>query len=195
VTPVVLDGGAAEAAFWLCLTAWLLGEMAFAARTTLRNPATRDRSFALLTLALVGGLGVGIWVASTAESLDLPGPDWSAPVAGLILFGGGLAVRIWAIRVLGRFFRYTVVVDADQQVVDTGPYRRVRHPSYTGLLLAALGVGVALDNWLSILACLLPPLVGFTLRLLSEERTLAERLGEPYRAYMARTNRLVPGIW
>ena len=195
MTPVVLDGGPAEVAFWICLGGWLGGELAFAARTTLRDPATRDASFTLLTLALVGGLGAGIWVAESVDSLSLPGAEWWPPVAGLTLFASGLGLRVWAIRVLGRFFRYTVVVDADQQVVDSGPYSRLRHPSYTGLLMAALGVGVALDNWLSIVCCLLPALIAFTLRLLSEEQTLSERLGDPYRAYMARTHRLIPGIW
>jgi protein-S-isoprenylcysteine O-methyltransferase Ste14 len=192
--PVVLEGGVPEALFWLCLGGWLLGEVAFAARTTLRDPATRDSSFTLLTLALVGGLGAGVWIAAESES-SLPGPDWWPPLAGLALFAGGLGLRVWAIRALGRFFRYTVVVDADQRVIDTGPYRLIRHPSYTGLLLAALGVGVALDNWLSIAACLLPPVLGFTLRLRHEEAVLSERLGEPYRAYMRRTRRLIPHVW
>lgn len=80
-------------------------------------------------------------------------------------------------------------------MVDTGPHRLVRHPSYTGLLMAALGVGIALGNWLSMAACLLPALIGFSIRLRSEERTLADQLGEPYRAYMTRTRRLIPGIW
>lgn len=192
--PVVLEGGVPEALFWLCLGGWLVGELAFAVRTTLRDPATRDASFTLLTLALVAGLGAGVWSASEVDA-SLPGPDWWPPLVGLAVFVGGLALRTWAIRVLGRFFRYTVVVDADQRVIDTGPYRLIRHPSYTGLLLAALGVGVALDNWLSIAACLLPALIGFTLRLLSEERVLSERLGEPYRAYMRRTHRLIPYVW
>ena len=77
----------------------------------------------------------------------------------------------------------------------TVPYRRLRHPSYTGLLMAALGVGIALANWLAIAACLAPALIGFSLRLLHEERVLAAELGEPYRAYMRRTRRLIPGVW
>ena len=70
-------------------------------------------------------------------------------------------------RELGRFFKFTVVVQADHQVVDTGPYRLIRHPSYTGLLMAALGLGIALGTWLSIPLCLAPPLIGFGIRLLT----------------------------
>ena len=193
--PLVLSGGAPEAAFWILLAGWLLGEGAWALRTTMRDPETRDATEPLLTAALVGGIGLGILVAYEAQSLELAGARWWPPLAGLAVLTAGLIIRVWAIRTLGRFFIYTVRVGEDHRVVDTGPYRLVRHPSYTGLLMAALGVGIALGNWLSIAACLLPALTGFSIRLLSEERTLAAELGEPYRAYMARTKRLIPGIW
>ena len=193
--PLVLDGGAPEVVFWVLLSAWLLGEGAFALQTTMRDPEARDPSEPVLTAALVGGIGLGVLLAATAESLALPGPDWWPPLLGLAVFALGIAYRIWAVRTLGRFFRYTVVVDADHRVVEDGPYRLVRHPSYTGLLMAALGTGIALANWLSIAACLVPALIGFSIRLLHEERVLASELGEPYRTYMRRTRRLVPGVW
>ncbi|HYU62019.1 MAG TPA: isoprenylcysteine carboxylmethyltransferase family protein [Solirubrobacterales bacterium] len=195
MTPLVLDGGAPEVVFWILLSAWLLGEGAFALQTTMRNPETRDPSEPVLTAALVGGIGLGILVAATVESLALPGPRWWPPLAGLCVFAFGIVFRVWAVRTLGRFFRYTIVVDEDHRVVEDGPYRLIRHPSYTGLLLAALGVGLALGNWLAIAACLIPPLIGFSIRLLHEERVLAAQLGDPYRAYMQRTRRLVPGLW
>jgi protein-S-isoprenylcysteine O-methyltransferase Ste14 len=87
------------------------------------------------------------------------------------------------------------VVQTDHKVVDTGPYRLVRHPSYTGLLTIELGLGIMLGTWLSIPACLLPPLIAFAVRLVTEERVLARELGAPYREYMARTHRLIPGVW
>jgi protein-S-isoprenylcysteine O-methyltransferase Ste14 len=148
----------------------------------------------LLGLALFGGLALGIYLGYNTDA-SLPGPRSWPPLVGLVVFAGGIWLRTAAVLVLGRFFTYTVQVDSEQPVIDTGPYRLIRHPSYTGLLMASLGVGIALDNWLSIAACLLPPLVGFTLRLLHEERVLAEQLGEPYRSYMRRTKRLVPWLW
>ena len=148
----------------------------------------------LLGLALFGGLALGIYAGYNTDA-SLPGPRWWPPLVGFVVFAGGIWLRTAAVLALGRFFTYAVQVDSGQPVIDTGPYRLIRHPSYTGLLMASLGVGIALDNWLSIAACLLPPLIGFTLRLLHEERVLAEQLGEPYRAYMRRTKRLVPGVW
>jgi protein-S-isoprenylcysteine O-methyltransferase Ste14 len=195
VRPIVLDGGLPEIVFFALLGGWLLGEGWFALRTTMRDPSTRDSSEPLLTGALVGGIGLGVFVALRAESLALPGGRWWPAFAGLAVFGAGITLRVWAVRTLGRFFIYTVRVDQDHRVVEDGPYQLIRHPSYTGLLMAALGVGIALGNWLAIAACLLPALLGFSARLLNEERVLAAELGEPYRAYMTRTRRLIPGVW
>jgi protein-S-isoprenylcysteine O-methyltransferase Ste14 len=155
----------------------------------------RDRSFIPLTISVVGGLALGVAASRGAQGLALPGPGWLPVAAGLAVFALGLVLRAWAFHELGRFFKFTVVVQPDHEVVDTGPYRVIRHPSYTGLLTAELGLGIALGTWLSIPACVLPPLIAFCVRLLTEEQVLARELGAPYRSYMARTKRLIPGIW
>jgi protein-S-isoprenylcysteine O-methyltransferase Ste14 len=170
MNPLVLDGGLPQVAFWILTAGWLLGEGWFALQTTMRHAETRDPSEVALTLSLVGGLMLGVAVAGAVDSLALPGPRWWPPLAGFCVFAAGIALRVWAVRTLGLYFRYTIV-------------------------LAALGVGIALGNWLAIAACLIPPLVGFSIRLLHEERVLAVELGEPYRAYMRRTRRLIPGVW
>jgi protein-S-isoprenylcysteine O-methyltransferase Ste14 len=190
--PLAVHGGVAGGVWAACALAWALFELGLAIRV--RGASGRDRSFVPLTLAVVGGMALGQLVARRA-GLTLPGPGWWPVALGVVVFGSGLALRAWAVRELGRFFKFTVVVQADHQVVDTGPYRLIRHPSYTGLLMIELGLGIALGTWLSIPACLLPPLIAFAIRLLSEERVLARELGEPYREYMTRTRRLVPGVW
>jgi protein-S-isoprenylcysteine O-methyltransferase Ste14 len=86
-------------------------------------------------------------------------------------------------------------VDAGQAVVSTGPYRRVRHPSYTGLLLIVIGLGLGAGSWLTLLVCALLPLPAVLRRIQVEEAELTRVLGEPYRAYQAHTARLVPGVW
>ena len=171
-----------------------MAEIANSIRTARGLGDTRDPTVTLLSLALFGGLALGIYLGYETDA-SLPGPDWWPPIVGFAVFAGGIWLRAAAVVTLGRYFTYAVKVADDQPVIESGPYRLIRHPAYTGLLMASLGVGVALDNWLSIAACLLPPLVGFTLRLLHEERVLAEELGEPYRDYMRRTRRLVPGVW
>ena len=173
----------------------MLGEGAFAIRTTVTSEGRRDPSFAVLTLVFVGSFLAAVAVAHRADGLTWPGPGWWPLAVGLAILTAGVALRVWAIRELGRFFTYAVLVHEGQRVVDTGPYRRIRHPSYTGLLLGMLGVGLMLDVWPATAVCFLPPLAAFSWRLAAEERVLAAELGEPYRAYMAGTKRLVPGVW
>jgi protein-S-isoprenylcysteine O-methyltransferase Ste14 len=79
--------------------------------------------------------------------------------------------------------------------VTRGPYARIRHPSYTGLLLIVAGFGLAVGNWLSLALCLLLPLPAVVWRIRVEEAELERVLGEAYAAYRARTARLVPGLW
>lgn len=193
--PLVVHGGTAGLLFWLCAAGWGIFELTLALRTRGGDAEDGDRSFVPLTLSVLAGIGLGVLAARRGGDLALPGPGWWPLALGLAVFAAGLALRAWAVRELGRFFRFTVVVQADHQVVDSGPYRLIRHPSYTGLLMAALGLGISLGTWLSIPLCLAPPLVGFSIRLAHEERVLANELGEPYRAYMRRTWRLVPGVW
>jgi protein-S-isoprenylcysteine O-methyltransferase Ste14 len=97
--------------------------------------------------------------------------------------------------VLGRAFRTTVEVEAGQQVVDRGPYRWVRHPSYTGMLVIGVGLGLAYGNWLSLAVLVLLPLATMLRRIFVEEAALVRVLGQPYLAYRCKTKRLVPGLW
>ena len=114
-------------------------------------------------------------------------------VLGLFVAIGGVALRQAAVAALGRFFTTRVTTRADQTVVDTGPYRYVRHPSYSGMLVTVLGVLLCSTNWVS-LACFALAIPGTAYRIRVEERALAGALGEPYRAYMSRTKRLVPFV-
>jgi protein-S-isoprenylcysteine O-methyltransferase len=191
--PLAVHGGTAEALFWICAGIWAAYEVVLAIRAR-AGEAGRDRSFVPLTFSVLCGLALGV-LAARSGHLTLPGPGWWPVALGLAVFAAGLVVRAWAVRELGRFFQFTVVVQADHRVVDSGPYRLVRHPSYTGLLMASLGLGAMLGTWLSIPACLVPPMIGFGIRLRSEEAVLARELGAPYRAYMQRTKRLVPRVW
>ena len=112
---------------------------------------------------------------------------------GLLVAVAGIALRWWAVMTLGRFFTTRVMTRTDQTVVQSGPYRWVRHPSYTGALMTVLGVLLCNLNWLS-LACFVVALPGFAYRIRVEERALESALGEPYRDYERRTKRLVPFV-
>jgi protein-S-isoprenylcysteine O-methyltransferase len=181
-------------AFWIAAVAWAVGEQSLIVWTSRGGVASRDITTILLTLTVLSGVALAAVIADSGER-GLPGPGWVAVVAGALLLAAGFSLRVWAVRTLGRFFKYRVVVQEDHEVIQTGPYRLVRHPSYTGMVMCAAGLGLMLDDRLALIVAALPTLIGFTVRLLSEERTLSAELGEPYREYMARTWRLLPHVW
>ena len=116
---------------------------------------------------------------------------WAGPAVSL----AGIALRSWAVRTLGNYFTYVVHVSADQAVVETGPYRLLRHPSYTGGVLIGVGIGLSMRYGLAPVVIGGGMLASYLVRIAVEEKALAEGIGEPYRAYMRRTKRLIPLIW
>ena len=120
-------------------------------------------------------------------------PSWVFYLGTLIIILG-IIVRQWSIAVLGRFFSPTIGVQEGQKVVETGPYRLVRHPSYTGVLLILVGVGLAFQSLAAILVMLLMFSVAYGHRINEEEEVLVSELGEEYVKYMKRTKRLIPYV-
>lgn len=120
---------------------------------------------------------------------------WLVFDLGIVVILAGAALRLWAIVTLGRWFTYDVRVTAGQPVVAAGPYRWIRHPSYTGVLVLLLGIGLTLGNWLSIAFIVLLPAVGLVLRIRVEEAALHNTLGAAYDQYAATRPHLVPGLW
>lgn len=151
-------------------------------------------------LVLYAAIFAGIFAAFFCINGGVPAAPltWHQPLwfwAGIALMLAGLAFRWYAIRVLGKYFTRDVATRPGQHVVDTGPYHFIRHPSYSGSLLMFLGTGLAMTNWASLLVILLGFAIGFGYRIHVEERALSADLGDPYRAYMLRTRRLVPFVW
>jgi protein-S-isoprenylcysteine O-methyltransferase Ste14 len=156
----------------------------------------RDRgSHVWLVVAMCVGIVLAFWIAFGVPATVIA---WHQPAVfwiGIALMLGGLAFRWYAIRTLGKFFTRTVATRPGQFVVESGPYRWIRHPSYSGSLLMFLGMGLAMTNWASLLAIMLGAGIGYAWRVHVEEQALCADLGEPYRAYMRRTRRFVPFLW
>ena len=139
-------------------------------------------------------IGAGVFVAMNWRAGALP-HGRAFEVAGVVLFAAGLIFRWWAIVTLGRFFTVDVTIEKDHELVERGPFRMVRHPSYTGVLLAFVGFALTLRNWGAILIVLAPIFVAFVRRMNVEEEALQRALGDEYVAYMGRTKRLIPGVY
>jgi len=178
--------------------AWIAFEITLAVRDVIRRKGStvHDKG---TRVGIAVGLLVAFGGALLAWRLLSSGAAWTMGgwhvLAGELIGWAGLAIRIWAVVVLGASFRLTVEVDSGQTVVDRGPYRWVRHPSYTGLLLIAIGFGFGLGNWLSLAILVLVPPIGIVRRIAVEEQQLVAVLGRPYADYRRRTKRLIPRVW
>ncbi|MGH8428446.1 MAG: methyltransferase family protein [Gammaproteobacteria bacterium] len=157
---------------------------------------TRDRgSHFVLIAAMAAGVFAAFLCANFVPTATIV---WQRPLVfrfGIALMLIGVAFRWYAIRVLGKYFTRDVATRADQQVVESGPYRWIRHPSYSGTLITVLGFGLATTNWLALIAAVLGTLIGLGYRVHVEEHALCETLGEPYRDYMRRIRRFIPFVW
>jgi protein-S-isoprenylcysteine O-methyltransferase len=139
-------------------------------------------------------IGAGVFIAGNWKIGALP-YGRAFEMTGVVLFAAGLIFRWWAIVTLGRFLTVDVTIEKDHELVERGPFRLVRHPSYTGVLLAFVGWALTLRNWGAILVVLVPIFVAFVRRMNVEEEALRGALGEKYAEYMRRTKRLVPGVY
>ena len=180
-------------AFWIVFYVWIGSEMflGWKLRPTSGAVDSDAGSKWMLIVSIWLGVALGFGLAVLAPNVAFSSNRRPLLYLGLGLMLAGLALRWYSIRVLGRWFTYSVATRADQRVVEVGPYRWIRHPSYTGALLTVLGVLVCLTNPLAFFG-LLPPLAGYVYRIRVEERTLVRTLGDPYRSYMRRTKRLIP---
>jgi protein-S-isoprenylcysteine O-methyltransferase Ste14 len=187
MSPVVL---------WSVVVLFPVFEIALARikRADARTSQLEDRgSLRLLWIAITAGVVLAVAV-QWVPSARLPGPAGLYRLVGSALILAGLALRLVSILTLGRLFTVNVAIHADHPVVEKGPYRFVRHPSYSGLLLAFVGLGVSFQSWLSVLVLLAPIVPAVANRVAKEERALLSFLGPPYAAYCARTKRFVPGV-
>ena len=164
-------------------------------RSRSKTGTKQDRStLGIIWLVIAVGITAGVFVAQNFRVTALPHGAMFAS-AGVVLFAAGLLLRWWAIITLGRFFTVDVTIEQDHELVERGPFRVVRHPSYTGVLLAFVGLGLSLRNWAALLVILLPIGAAFIRRMNVEEDALSRALGPHYADYMKRTKRLVPFVY
>ena len=177
---------------WLGAEAYLIiKDRARGKGTTDIDLRTRNYNTAATVVSLTLGL-VFNWVKV------LP---FGTPAASTILWIGigvmllGLILRHWSIVSLGKFFRTTIELQKGQKVIDNGPYRHIRHPSYAGIILFFIGYGIVSKDWLSLGVDVCLPIASLVYRIQIEEKALAEGMGQDYVAYQKRTKKLLPGIW
>jgi protein-S-isoprenylcysteine O-methyltransferase len=168
--------------------------LAFLKRSRDDSVDADDATLRILWITIVLAVTAGIMAPAHAPMAAMPGGAFVFWL-GCALFGLGLALRWYSISYLGRFFTVNVAIHSAHEIIDTGPYRRIRHPSYTGALLAFFGLALTLANWVSLALIVLPIFWAFHWRMATEESALSNALGSPYINYMRRTKRLAPFIY
>lgn len=115
--------------------------------------------------------------------------------ASLIIMILGLALRTWAIYTLGNYFTMYISIQKDHKIICTGPYKYLRHPSYTGAFLIYLGTTIFLHSWFSLIAASIILPIAWLRRIHYEEELLIEKFGEEYKSYCKLTKKAIPWLW
>jgi protein-S-isoprenylcysteine O-methyltransferase Ste14 len=185
---------------WLINLGWFVFLAYWAIQSRAVKSTARSEPFAARFLKywlplIVGTALVLPWRGGEGTLLRVrfaPSGPW-LPLLGVLLLWAGVAFAIWARATLGRNWSAVVQVKRDHELVERGPYRWVRHPIYTGLLMAYLGTSFALGEWRGLLGtAIVAGSFWFKLRL--EERWMGEQFGARYEDYMRRVKALVPGV-
>jgi protein-S-isoprenylcysteine O-methyltransferase Ste14 len=184
------------------LGAFLISEILINVR--LRGDRTRpSASKGRISNAVIMTVGLSSIVLATAigflakfrNILWLFRPNYTISSLGLVLILIGVIIRWSAIRELKKFFTVDVKILKDHKLIRTGLFKYIRHPSYLGLLISVLGLGITMVNWLSALILLVPHAIIIVLRINEEEKALEGRFGREYKAYRLQTKRLVPLVY
>jgi protein-S-isoprenylcysteine O-methyltransferase Ste14 len=157
-----------------------------------KNP---DRgSLIVLWVVIFCSITAASWVGEADANTAIHDAPWMRTVA-LILLALGLVIRVTAIYTLGKAFTANVNVSDTQRLHEDGLFRYMRHPSYAGMVLIFLALGMRMQNWLSLILIMVGPVAALLYRIHVEEAALKQAFGEQYVLYSERTKRLVPGIY
>ncbi len=178
---------------WLIIAAvWILGAL-FTKRTVRRQPLGR--------VLAQRGLAAGAYVLLLWNGIPIPWLYWrfvrqslAWGYAGVAITALGVGLAIWARFLLGGNWSGTVTVKESHELIQTGPYRVVRHPIYTGISLAIAGTALALGEVRGLLAIGVA-VAAWRLKWPVEERFMTEQFGDRYVEYRRRVKALIPGVW
>lgn len=182
-----------KALYWC----WVVSEIAIfvVTRTRSGKGEIKDRgSLLLLWVTIFASLYFGPRYGDTHAPNMFGGAEWMR-YAGLACLIFGLAIRWTAVVSLGRSFSANVAIRAEQQLKTGGLYRFVRHPSYFGLLLVIVAIGLHTHNWIGFAIVVIPSFAALSYRIHVEEAALKTAFGNTYEVYSSRTKRLIPGIY
>lgn len=175
---------------------WIGSEAIYNRRRSADRDRARDRgTLRLLHVAVYAALATALLLAW--QGLGRFPPPWQTPLlwGGLALMASGMALRAWSVRVLAGHFTVDVAIGPDHALIRRGPYRLLRHPSYTGALMTFAGFALALGSAWSLAVVGIVVTAAFLWRIRVEEAVLQRAFPDAYPAYARDTKRLIPFVW
>lgn len=170
-----------------------LSQPKFSKRDTMAHESSDKKS--IIIILIMSSLSVVSSVLEWAYTMNTDNHSVILTSTGFSMLVGGIAIRIWAIKTLGKNFTATVTLTEDHQFISTGPYKFVRHPSYLGAFLAIVGCPVFLNAlWATILSFLFMT-IAYVIRITVEEKMLSSYFGVNYERYKQETKMFIPFIW
>jgi protein-S-isoprenylcysteine O-methyltransferase Ste14 len=180
-----------DAAWLVFLAYWIFASLRV--NQMQRNEPPAERSLRIIVMLVAFLL---LWnnypVFGALNRRFIPWRPWIF-YAGAALTWAGVAFAIWARYHIGRYWSSTVALRAGHQLIRTGPYARIRHPIYTGMLLALAGTALAVGRYRGIVAVAIV-LAGFVRKSRSEEALLAEQFGPEFEEHRKRTGFFLPRL-
>lgn len=180
----------------ISMVAWFLSEFLYKnmLKSGKEDKKGQDKStLNILWLAIPLSIAAAITI-SHISSLPIINHIWIC-YAGEALILIGIIFRFIIIRSLGKYFTVDVTIKQDHKIKKEGFYKYLRHPSYAFSLLTSLGLGLYLNNWLSLIFAFMPPFLAFAYRIKIEEQALIEQFGDEYIKYRKTTKKLIPFIY
>ena len=192
-TPYIQQEAWARVVFDISLAAFAVGEFSQAVKWRRGASRVNLRGEVAFRVIFFAGILMLPLAQTLAPEAVLEGPG--VFIVGIVVGWLGLLLRWWSFATLGKYFTTVVKTSADQVIVSRGPYRILRHPSYSGLLAALLGSGLMLGNWAGSCASSFLILPALIYRLLGEEHAMIDALGDAYLDFAKHRARLVPFVW
>lgn len=171
---------------------WLT-QPAFSVEET--NDEKQNDKFSVLLIISMSLLSCMVPIVDWAYFSSV-GDDYNwVTVAGVVMIAAGIWFRAWAVRTLGQFFTPTVQIKKEHQLINSGPYSIIRHPSYFAAFLTITGAAVLLQSITGIVVSVLAMSIAYYVRISIEERKLIQHFGNQYRKYMLQTKRIIPFVF
>jgi protein-S-isoprenylcysteine O-methyltransferase Ste14 len=178
---------------WIVFAAyWAIG--ALKTRRTAKKESFAAR-YGVLAMEVVGFY----LLLSKDASIGFLGRDvvlrtFELRVLGVVLLWAGIGLALWARWHLGQYWSGRITIKEGHKLIRTGPYARLRHPIYSGLVLAVIGTAIEIDQWRGfVAACIV--LLGFWIKGRREEALLAKEFGAEFEEHRGATGFLFPKLW